>query len=125
MNRLGSARNALGVVILGALVAAVVAVASAQAAPSKKNYTVQVAVKDNAVSHQIFTVTLKNDGSSNTTLGSANISPPAGFTADAASTQQSGWTARAFARWIRQHQRTWRVSHFWAAAGRILHSYRL
>ena len=93
MNRLGSARNALGVVILGALVAAVVAVASAQAAPSKKNYTVKVAVTDNAVSHQTFTVTLKNDGSSNTTLGSVNITPPAGFTVDAASTTQSGWTA--------------------------------
>ena len=97
MNRLGSARNALGVVILGVLVAAVVAVASAQAAPSKKNYTVQVAVKDNAVSHQIFTVTLKNDGSSNTTLGSANISPPAGFSFDTdpaeAGASRTGWTA--------------------------------
>jgi hypothetical protein len=93
MRRLGSSRIAVGVVVLGVLVAAVVAVASAQAAPSKKNYTVQVAVTNDAVSHQDFTVTLANDTSSNTTLGSANVTPPTGFTVDTASTAQSGWSA--------------------------------
>jgi hypothetical protein len=96
MKRLGSRRNAAAVLVLGGLLAAVVAVASAQAAPSKKNFTVQVAVTKPAsgpVDPQSFTVTLANDGSSNTTLGSANISPPGGFAVDTASTAQPGWTA--------------------------------
>src|SRR5436190_11417207 len=96
MKRFGSLRNAAAVLVLGGLVAAGVAVASAQAAPSKKNFTVQVAVTKPAsgpVNAQNFTITLANDGSSNTTLGSANISPPAGFAVDTASTTQSGWTA--------------------------------
>jgi hypothetical protein len=93
MKRLGSFRNAAGVIVLGGLVAALVAVASAQAAPSKKNYTLQVAVTNNALSHQDFTITLANDRSSNTTLGSANVTPPAGFTVDTASTLKAGWTA--------------------------------
>src|SRR5436190_23127429 len=92
MKRLSSSRFAVGVVVLGALVAAVVAVASAQAAPSKKNYTVKVYVT-NAADPQTFTVVVANEGSSNTTLGSVNITPPAGFTVDVASTAQSGWTA--------------------------------
>jgi len=96
MTRLGSRRNAAAVVVLGGLLAAVVAVASAQAAPSKKNFTVQVAVTkptSGPVNPQNFTITLANDASSNTTLGSANISPPAGFAVDTASTAQPGWTA--------------------------------
>ena len=96
MKRLGSRRNAAAVVVLGGLLAAVVAVASAQAAPSKKNFTVQVAVTkptSGPVNPQTFTITLANDGSSNTTLGSANISPPAGFAVDTASAAQPGWTA--------------------------------
>lgn len=93
MKRFGSIRNAAAVVVLGGLVAAVVAVASAQAAPSKKNYTVQVAVTNDAVSHQGFTVTVKNDSSSNTTLGSANVTLPTTFTAGTATTLQAGWTA--------------------------------
>lgn len=93
MERLGSVRNAVAAIVLGGLVAAVLAVASAQAAPSKKNYTIQVAVTDDAVSHQDFTVTLANDASSNTTLGSVNVTPPAGFTVDTAGTTQSGWSA--------------------------------
>jgi hypothetical protein len=97
MKRFGSIRYAAAVAVLGALVAAVVAVATAQAAPSKKNYTMQVAVRDNTVSHQTFTVTLTNDLSSNTTLGSANVSPPAGFHFDTdpakAGPDQAGWTA--------------------------------
>jgi len=52
-----------------------------------------VAVANDVLSHQDFTVTLTNDTSSNTTLGSANITPPAGFTVDTASTAQSGWSA--------------------------------
>jgi hypothetical protein len=95
MRRLGSSRIAVGVVLC-LLVAAVVVVASAQAAPSKKNYTLQVAVKDDTVSHQTFTITLANDGSSNASLGSANISPPAGFTFDTtpgtAGIDRTGWT---------------------------------
>jgi len=100
MKRFGSFRYAAGVVVLGALVAAVVAVATAQAAPSKKNYSVQVAVTKPAsgpVDPQTFTIKLTNDGSSNTTLGSANISPPGGFSLDTdptkATTGQAGWTA--------------------------------
>ena len=97
MKRFGSFKTAAGVVVLGALVAGVVAVATARAAPTKKNFTVRVAVRDNTVSHQTFTVTLKNDPSSNTTLGSANISPPAGFTFDTdpakAGADQTGWSA--------------------------------
>jgi hypothetical protein len=96
MKRFGSLVNAAAVLALGGLVAGVVAVASAQAAPSKKNFTVQVAVTKPAsgpVNAQNFTITLANDGSSNTTLGSANISPPASFAVDTASTAQSGWTA--------------------------------
>src|SRR6476469_9511344 len=96
MKRFGSMRYAAGVVVLGALVAAVVAVATAQAAPSKKNYSVQVAVTKPAsgpVDPQTFTIKLTNDGSSNTTLGSANISPPVGFSLDTATTGQDGWTA--------------------------------
>ena len=96
MKRFGSLRNAAAVLTLCGLVAAAVAVASAQAAPSKKNYTVQVAVTKPAsgpVDAQNFTITLANDKSSNTTLGSVNISPPVGFTVDAASTSQSGWSA--------------------------------
>jgi hypothetical protein len=92
MKRLGSSRIAVGVV-LGVLVAAVVAVASAQAAPSKKNYTVRVAVTNDSVSHQNFTVTITNDGSSNNTLGSVNISAPSGFDIANASMSRSGWTA--------------------------------
>ena len=98
MKRFGSRRMAGYVTLLLALViGSVVAVATAGAAPSKKNYTVKVAVTKpaagNPVDPQTFTVTLKNDGSSNTTLGSANITPPAGFTVDTASTVQSGWSA--------------------------------
>ena len=96
MKRFGSLRNAAAVLVLCGLVAAAVAVASAQAAPSKKNFTVQVAVtkpSSGPVDAQSFTITLANDGSSNTTLGSANILPPAGFAVDTASTAQSGWTA--------------------------------
>lgn len=100
MKRFGSMRYAAGVVVLGALVAAVVAVATAQAAPSKKNYSVQVAVTKPAsgpVDPQTFTIKLTNDDSSNTTLGSANISPPAGFNLDTdptkATTGQGGWSA--------------------------------
>jgi hypothetical protein len=96
MKRFGSLRNAAAVLVLGGLVAAGVAVATAQAAPSKKNFTVQVAVTkptSGPVNAQNFTITLANDGSSNTTLGSANILPPAGFAVDTASTEQSGWTA--------------------------------
>ena len=44
MKRLGSIRSAVAVVVLGGLVAAGVAVATAQAAPSKKNYKVVVVV---------------------------------------------------------------------------------
>src|SRR5947207_2469872 len=96
MKRFGSLRNAAAVLVLCGLVAAAVAVASAQAAPSKKNFTVQVSVTkptSGPVNAQNFTIMLANDGSSNTTLGSANILPPAGFAVDTASTAQSGWTA--------------------------------
>jgi hypothetical protein len=99
MKRLSSSRIAVGVGILGALAAAVVVVASAQAAPSKKNYTMQVAVTkpvSGSVDPQNFTVKITNDKSSNTTLGSVNISPPAGFTIDTASTSQPGWIATVF-----------------------------
>jgi archaellum component FlaF (FlaF/FlaG flagellin family) len=90
--RKGVRYGGLAGVLAAAAVAVAIAAATAQAAPSKKNYTVQVAVTNDAVSHQDFTVTIKNDGSSNTTLGSVNVLPPAGFTVSAASTTQSGWT---------------------------------
>src|SRR5215471_9150916 len=97
MKRLGSRRMAGYVTLLLALViGSVVAVATAGAAPSKKNYTVKVAVTKPAAGDpdpQSFTVTLTNDPSSNTTLGSANVTLPTGFTADTASTAQPGWTA--------------------------------
>lgn len=98
MNRFGSFRNVAAVVVLGALIAAAVAVATASAAPSRKNYTMQVAVTrpdHGAVNPQNFTITMTNDKSSNTTVGSANIMPPAGFTLalGSGSTSQPGWTA--------------------------------
>jgi|tagenome__1003787_1003787.scaffolds.fasta_scaffold20979376_2 hypothetical protein len=93
MDRFGPHRRRGYAALAVALVlGSVVAVAAAQAAPSKKNYTVQVAVANDAVSHQDFTVTVKNDGSSNTTLGSVNVTLPTGFTADAATTPLAGWT---------------------------------
>src|SRR5437660_1764911 len=76
--------------------ATALAAATAQAAPSKKNFTVQVAVTKPAsglVNPQNFTVKLTNDGSSNTTLGSANVSTPASFVVGTAVTTQLGWTA--------------------------------
>jgi hypothetical protein len=98
MRRFGSRRTAGYVTLLLVLViGAIVAVATAQAAPSKKNYKVVVAVTKPAagdpVDPQNFTVTITNDASSNTTLGSANVTLPTGFTADTASTAQTGWTA--------------------------------
>ena len=66
MKRFGSLRNAAAVLVLCGLVAAAVAVASAQAAPSKKNFTVQVAVTkptSGPVNAQNFTIMLANDGS--------------------------------------------------------------
>ena len=92
MKRFGSMRYAAGVVVLGALVAAAVAVATAQAAPSTKNFTEQVFVT-NGSDPNTFTVRLTNDKKSNQTLGSVNVSPPAGFTIDAARTGRTGWTA--------------------------------
>src|SRR5262245_35437772 len=98
MRMFGSRRVAGYVTLLLALVVgSVVAVATAGAAPSKKNYSVLVAVTKpaagNPVNPKNFTVTLKNDASSNTTLGSANVTLPTGFTADTATTDQVGWTA--------------------------------
>lgn len=96
MRRFGSRRTAGYVTLLLVLViAAIVAVATAQAAPSKKNYTVRVAVTKPAsgpVNPQNFTVTIANDASSNNTLGSVNVTPPGAFTLGSVTTQP-GWTA--------------------------------
>ena len=76
MNRFRSLRTAAVLVVLGGLVAAAVAVASAQAAANKP-YTANV--------HQTldtpgsFTLTLANDPNASQSLGSANFTPPAGF----------------------------------------------
>jgi hypothetical protein len=96
VRRLPASEIAVAVIVLGALVAAALVVGSANAAPSKKNFTVQVAVTKPAsgsVNPQNFTVTITNDRSSNTTFGSANVRAPAGFTVDAAGTAQPGWSA--------------------------------
>ena len=78
MRRLGSARIAVGVIVLGVLVAAVFAVASARAA-SNKPYTANVHQTLNTLNS--FTLTLTNDLKASQSLGSANFTPPPGFTA--------------------------------------------
>jgi hypothetical protein len=80
-------------VLLAIVGAAFLAVASAQAAPSTKNYTVRVAVTNDTVSHQNFTVTIKNDPKSNQTLGSVNVTPPSGFDIANGTMGRTGWTA--------------------------------
>src|SRR6476646_3261250 len=76
MKRFGSLRNAAGVVVLGALVAAAVAVATASAA-SNKPYTANVHQTVNTPG--TFTLTLTNDPKASQTLGSANFTAPTGF----------------------------------------------
>ena len=76
MKRFGSLRNAAGVVVVGALVAAVVAVATAQAA-SNKPYTANVHQTLNTPGS--FTLTLTNDPKASQSLGSANFTAPPGF----------------------------------------------
>lgn len=85
-------RYGSSVVILGVVaIVAVITVSTAQAVPTTKNYTAQVAVT-NADDPQTFTVTITNDAQSNQALGSVNVTPPSGFNVDTASTQP-GWTA--------------------------------
>jgi hypothetical protein len=77
-------------VLIGVIAAAV------HAAPSTKNYTATVRVTDaTAATNALntFTVTLTNDKKSNQTFGSANVTLPPGFSATAASTDRTGWTA--------------------------------
>src|SRR5215469_14872060 len=78
MKRLGSRRMAGYVTLLLALViGAVVAVATASAA-SNKPYTATVFRTLNTPGS--FTFVLKNDPKASQNLGSANFTPPAGFT---------------------------------------------
>jgi hypothetical protein len=80
-----------------ALVALVAVLGAAQAAPSKKVYDATVHVASGAVTetNATLTLTLKNDASSNQTLGSANFTAPAGVTptAVARAADRPGWTA--------------------------------
>jgi hypothetical protein len=81
---------------MAGLVLAGVIAAAAYAVPSTKNYTATVRVTDaTAATNALntFTVTLANDKKSNQTFGSANVKLPTGFSATAASTGRSGWTA--------------------------------
>jgi hypothetical protein len=85
-----------GGLLLLVVLSAAVLIGSVHAAPSTKNYTANVHVTDaTAAANALntFTVTLKNDPRSNQTFGSANIKPPAGFDATAASTGRQGWSA--------------------------------
>src|SRR5215471_17683488 len=92
MNRFRSSRTAAALVVLGGLVAAAVAVASAQAAANKP-YAANV--------HQTldtpgsFTLTLANDPNASQSLGSANFTPPAGFVLGAV-TGKGGTNADGF-----------------------------
>src|SRR2546421_512455 len=76
MQRFGSLRNAVAVLALCGLVAAAVAVASAQAAASKP-YTANVHQTLNTPGS--FTLTLTNDPKASQSLGSANFTAPPGF----------------------------------------------
>jgi hypothetical protein len=69
--------------IAGLVLAGVIAAASAQAA-SNKPYTANVRV-ENASDPNTFRLTLTNDPKASQSLGSANFTPPAGFTAGAVS----------------------------------------
>src|SRR3954462_4645540 len=82
MKRFGSLRNAVAVLALCGLVAAAVAVASAQAASSKP-YTANVHQTLNTPGS--FTLTLTNDPKASQSLGSANFTAPAGFALGAVS----------------------------------------
>src|SRR5947207_9534404 len=90
MKRFGSLKNAAAVLVFGALVAAVVAVASAQAASSKP-YSANVHQTLNTPGS--FTLTLTNDPSAQQSVGSANFTPPRGFTATGTPSHvtRSGW----------------------------------
>jgi hypothetical protein len=76
MNRFSSFKNAAAVVVLGGIIAAVVAVATASAA-SNKPYTANVHQTLNTPGS--FTLTLSNDPNASQSLGSANFTAPAGF----------------------------------------------
>jgi hypothetical protein len=69
--------------IAGLVLAGVIAAASAQAA-SNKPYTANVRV-ENASDPNTFRLTLTNDPKASQSLGSANFTPPPGFTAGAVS----------------------------------------
>jgi hypothetical protein len=94
MKRLGSFRNAAAVAALGGLVAAVMAVAPAQAA-SNKPYTANVHQTLNTSGS--FTLTLMNDPKASQSLGSANFTAPGGFAlgsvSNIAGTDASGFNA--------------------------------
>lgn len=75
MKRLGSRTKAIYLTLLVAVAcSAVIAVASAQAAPVKKKFAAYVVATD--PSSTSFEVTLVNDGSSQQTLGSADFTAP-------------------------------------------------
>jgi hypothetical protein len=76
MNRFSSIRYAAVVVVLGGLIAAAVAVATASAA-SNKPYTANVHQTLNTPG--TFTLTLTNDPKASQSLGSANFTAPTGF----------------------------------------------
>jgi hypothetical protein len=88
------------------LTALVAVIGSAQAAPQKKVFDATVDVQDTATlspTSARLRLTLRNDASSNQTLGSANFAPPTGVTVQAvvvqpsppanATTSRTGWTA--------------------------------
>jgi hypothetical protein len=82
MKRFGSFRNAAALVALSVVAAAVVVVATAQAA-SNKPYTANAHQTLNTPGS--FTLTLSNDPKASQSLGSANFTPPVGFVLGAAS----------------------------------------
>jgi hypothetical protein len=95
--RLGTSRTALLTFGVAALVLAalVTVIGQAQAAASKKVYDATVHVTGGAVTatSATLTLTLKNDATSNQTLGSANFTAPAGITLGTLGTPDSaGWT---------------------------------
>jgi hypothetical protein len=103
--RASAGRRGAGYRVGGGLLALVVLasvalIGSAHATPSTKNYTANVHVTDATQSLSTFTATLTNDPHSNQTFGSANVIPPTGFVATAATTDRAGWTATVDAQGI-------------------------
>jgi hypothetical protein len=74
----------------GLVLVGVIAAASAQAAGNTKPYTANVRV-ESAADPNTFRLSLTNDPKATQSVGSANFTPPANFTAGAITNVPSGW----------------------------------